>query len=106
MEPNQEENQAIAAQEDTSTVDPVKPQTSWIWIKDSSGYPSITVTFLTIAFYVTTLAYIASIVENIGPVKFRAFDAAASSAYFIPLLTLYFGRRWTDAKLNVSKGQQ
>jgi len=30
----------------------------------------------------------------------RPFDTGACSAYFIPLLTLYFGRRWTDAKFS------
>lgn len=77
----------------------VKP--SWFWIKNSRGEASATITFMTIAFCVTTLSYVASIFESIGPMTFRSFDAAACSAYFVPLLTLYFGRRWTEAK----KGQ-
>lgn len=85
----------INANED-SQLEKVKP--SWFWIKNSKGEASATVTFTTIAFVVTTLAYAASIFESIGPVSFRSFDAAACSAYFIPLLTLYFGRRWTEAK--------
>ena len=60
-------------------------------------------TFVTIAFFVTTLAYVLSIVESIGPVTMRPFDVAACSAYFIPLLTLYFGRKFTDAKFNSGK---
>ena len=74
----------------------VKP--AWYWVKDSKGYGSVTVTFTLIAFWVTTLAYILSIVEKIGPVSIRPFDIAACSTYFIPILTLYFGRKYTDAK--------
>lgn len=78
---------------------PDTPSTSWIWIKDTAGYPSASVTFVTIAFWVTTLWFIVSIVHKIGPVEFRAFDPAAATTYLSPLLALYFGRRWTDAKL-------
>ncbi len=74
----------------------VKP--AWYWIKDSKGYGSVTVTFLFIAFWVTTTAYVMSIVDHVGPVSIRPFDVAACSAYFIPLLTLYFGRKFTEAK--------
>lgn len=77
---------------------PGEVKDSWLWIKDTRGYGSVTVTFLTIAFFVTTVAYVFSIVEKIGPVAIRPFDVAACSAYFIPILTLYFGRKWTDAK--------
>lgn len=80
-------------------VEPVgRVEDSWLWIRDSKGYGSVTVTFVTIAFFVTTLAYILSIVEQLGPVAIRPFDVAACSAYFIPILTLYFGRKWTEAR--------
>jgi hypothetical protein len=80
---------------DPSTVKP-----AWYWIKDSKGYGSVTVTFTTIAFWVTTLAYVLSIVDHVGPVTIRPFDVAACSAYFIPILTLYFGRKFTEAKFS------
>lgn len=83
-------------------VDPAEVKDSWFWIKDTKGYGSVTVTFLTIAFVVTTLAYILSIVESIGAVHFRPFDVGATSAYFIPLLTLYFGRKFTEAKFTTT----
>lgn len=78
--------------------EPEKVHDSWLWIKDSKGYGSVTVTFTTVAFWVTTVAYLMSIVEKVGPVSIRPFDVAACSAYFIPILTLYFGRKWTEAK--------
>ena len=80
------------------TDDPTKVKDNWFWIRDTKGYGSVTVTFVTIAFVVTTLAYVLSIFEKMGPVQIRQFDVAACSAYFIPLLTLYFGRKWTEAK--------
>lgn len=83
-------------QADVPDVTEVKP--AWYWIKDSKGYGSVTVTFLFIAFWVTTAAYVLSIVDHVGPVNIRAFDVAACSAYFIPILTLYFGRKWVDSK--------
>lgn len=82
----------------TNNTDDTKVKPSWYWIKDSSGNGSVTVTFVTIAFWVTTLAYVLSIVNKIGTLEIRAFDVGACSAYFIPLLTLYFGRRYTEAK--------
>lgn len=83
--------------------DPTRVKDSWLWIKDSKGYGSVTVTFVTVAFFVTTLAYVLSIVEKIGPVTVRPFDVSACSAYFIPMLTLYFGRKFTEAKYNGTK---
>ncbi len=81
-----------------------KPKASWIWLKDTSGYPSATITFTTVAFWVTTLAYIASIFHSIGPITFREFDVAAAGVYMVPLLSLYFGRKYTDAKFSSTTG--
>jgi hypothetical protein len=55
-------------------------------------------TFATISFLAVTGAYIAAIFEKIGPLSIRPFDSAACSSYLIPVLTLYFGRRWTETK--------
>lgn len=70
----------------------------WYWIKDSKGYKSITVTLVFVSFWVTTFAYLVSLVDSIGDIKFREFDVGAVSAYLIPILGLYFGRKWTDSK--------
>jgi hypothetical protein len=79
---------------------------SWLWIRDTGGFPSVSVTLLVVAFVVTTLAFLASIFVSIGPLAFRAFDVAACSAYFVPILSLYFGRRWTDAKYPIAKAPE
>jgi hypothetical protein len=75
----------------------------WYWIKDTKGYGSVTVTLVTIAFWVTTLAYILSVFQKIGPLEIRPFDTAATSVYLIPILSLYFGRKLTDAKFKPDK---
>lgn len=89
------------ADETNSTPAPLDPTTvkpAWYWIKDSAGYGSVTVTLVFVAFWVTTAAYILSLFEKIGNVQLRHFDVAACSAYLGPILAVYFGRKWTDAK--------
>jgi hypothetical protein len=81
------------------------PKSSWLWIKDSTGTPSVSATFATVAFWVTTLAYVLSIIETYGQITFRQFDVAACSAYLIPILTLYFSRRWSTDRLNIIQNQ-
>jgi hypothetical protein len=85
----------------TTTVesDPHAVAPAWYWIKDAAGHGSITATMVFVAFWVTTLSFVASIFDKIGPVSIRPFDVGACSAYFIPVLTLYFGRKFTDAKI-------
>jgi hypothetical protein len=80
--------------------DPTEVKPAWFWIRDAKGYGSVTVTMVFIAFWVTTLAYIVSIIDHIGSLNIRPFDVSACGAYLVPILTLYFGRRWTDAKYN------
>ncbi len=73
-------------------------KTSKLWMKDSNGYPSISVTMLAISFWVTTVAYIASMFSKIGPVEFKSFDSGACGAYFGLILGTYVARRATEAK--------
>lgn len=75
-------------------------KTPWYWFKDTKGTGSVTVTLVFVSFWVTTIAYVFSIFEKIGPLQIRPFDVGASSSYFLPILTLYFGRKFTDAKFN------
>lgn len=77
------------------------------WVRGSSGKPSISATFATVSFFTTTFVYIISIFENIGPYRIRPFDAAACGIYLVPIMSLYFGRRWTDSRFaNMNPGQQ
>ena len=82
----------------SSTTDPAEVRPAWYWVKDAKGHGSVTVTLILISFWVTTIAYILSLFEKLGSLPIRPFDVAACSTYFIPILTLYFGRKFTDAK--------
>lgn len=73
-----------------------KNKVSRLWITGTDGKASISATFAAISFFITTVAYAASIVEGFGSLKFRPFDVAACGAYMVPILTLYFGRRWSN----------
>ena len=72
----------------------------WYWIKNSSGVSSASFTFAFISFWVTTIMYFLSSIQRCGPVEFKEFDTTAVGAYLVPILTLYFGRRWTEANSN------
>lgn len=80
--------------------DPTEVQPSKLWLRDSRGYGSVTLTILMVSFFVTTLAYVLSIIEHIGKVSIRPFDVSACAGYFIPILTLYATRKFTEAKFN------
>ena len=86
-------------------VERVPPKPYWFWMKNSRGEASASLTLLSVAFTVTTIAFLLSMFEVLGPLTIREFDVGAASVYFIPLLSLYFGRRFTDAKFpNVANG--
>lgn len=70
----------------------------WWWMRNDKGRKSVSVTFASISFLVTTLVYLAAAFEKLGSVSFRPFDVGACVAYFLPALSLYFGRRLTEAK--------
>ena len=73
-----------------------KKKVSSLWITSTDGKSSLSATFALISFVATTLAYVTSIVESVGDIKFRAFDVGACGAYMVPILSLYFGRRWIE----------
>jgi hypothetical protein len=72
-----------------------------LWIKNTDGKPSASLTFATSAFVIVMINYILSMFENLGPLHIRAFDATAVSALLMPLFALYFGRRYTSEKFNL-----
>lgn len=81
-----------------------KSKPTRLWIIGTDGKPSMSATFATVAFVTTTLVYVASVFEKIGPVTLRPFDPAVCAAYLTPVLALYFGRRQTDAKIVSKEG--
>jgi len=64
-------------------------------LNNNEGKPSLSYTMVYMAFSVSLLWYLVSIVN--AP-HIRAFDATVASGFLSPLLALYFGRRWNDSK--------
>jgi hypothetical protein len=94
-------NKSMDTSKDNSNLNAMpdmRPSVSRFWMKDSSGFPSVTITFLFVSFWITTLAYVLSIVSKIGPVEIRSFDVGACSAYFGIIFSAYIARRYTDAR--------
>lgn len=83
-----------------------KNESPWFWIRGSNGEKSVTLTFASAAFLITSGAYLSSIFQSIGPVTFKQFDVAACSSYFGTIMALYFGRRWTEAKYQTGSTQR
>lgn len=83
-------------------VEPEKVNDSWLWIRGSNGYASVTTTLVFVSFWVTTISFLLSMFEQIGPLPIRPFDVAACSAYLGMILATYVGRRWTEAKYESS----
>lgn len=69
-----------------------------LWVKNTLGQQSASLTFVTVGFVVVTLWLLVSILSKIGHIEIRSFDSAQAMGYLVPLLALYFGRRWTDGK--------
>lgn len=69
------------------------------WMKDGKGRGSVTLTFLTISFVLTAIAYVASMIAKAGPLEFREFDVGACTSFFGMCCALYFGRSYTKAKV-------
>lgn len=72
-------------------------------LKNTAGQPSASYTMMIVGFVVITLWLVVSIFKQIGPVEIHPFSGTEALAYFAPLASLYFGRRWTDAK-NIDAG--
>ncbi len=73
-----------------------------IWIKNTDGKPSATLTMLWLSFLVCVFSALTATLQevNVGgfDIKFNEFDVGFSSTVFLGLAALYYGRRATDRK--------
>lgn len=79
----------------------VQVKDNFMWIRDSKGFGSVTLTFFTVAFWVTTIAYVLGMFEGTIPwvnFKLRPFDVAASASYLGIIASVYTSRKFTEAK--------
>jgi hypothetical protein len=76
-----------------------------LWIKDTSGKPSSSLTFATSGFIIVAVWLVLSIFAKIGKIDIRPFSGSDAMLFLTPILALYFSRRYTDTKLNNAKDQ-
>lgn len=67
-----------------------------MFIKNDEGKPSVSLTMVVISFTVVTLWLIAWVIGVALGFPIPAFDALAGMGYLMPILSLYFGRRWNS----------
>jgi len=79
----------------------------WWALKNSAGKKDVSMTLMIISFvFCLGMAILGSFESiNLGErsFSFRAFDVGFASTVLIPMLALYFGRRYTTAHERVSK---
>lgn len=71
-----------------------------IFIKNENGKPSVSLTMVVIAFLLTALSFTLNMFNFTlyTWLTLRPFDVPAVTAFFTPILALYFGRRFTNDK--------
>lgn len=75
-----------------------------LYIKDTNGKPSASLTLSMIAFILVALWFLISFINvKIGTWTPKPFNEASALAFLIPCLSLYWGRRFSDDKLQLSK---
>jgi len=67
-----------------------------IFLKNDDNKPSVSLTMVVISFNVVTLWLVVWVVGTAFGLTIPPFDAMAAMGYLTPLLTLYFGRRFTS----------
>lgn len=67
-----------------------------IFLKNDQGKPSVSLTMTVISFTAVTLWLIVWITGASFGLSVPPFDAMTAMGYLTPLLTLYFGRRFTS----------
>lgn len=72
----------------------------WWALRNSAGKKDVAMTLMIVAFMFSLLLAGLGAIENINlgnqSFNFRSFDMGFATTVLVPLVGLYFGRRWTD----------
>lgn len=72
----------------------------WWALKNSAGKKDVAMTLMIVAFLFSLLLAVLGAFESVNlgekSFNFRAFDMGFATTVLVPLIGLYFGRRWTD----------
>ena len=87
-----------------------KETAPWWLLRNSRGKKDAMWTLTIVAFIITTLAYVVSLINALSfgntVISFRAFDGLGYAAVvLVPLLGAYFGRRYTSEANETSMGK-
>lgn len=74
----------------------------WWALRNSAGKKDVAMTLMIVSFVFSLLLAGLGAIENINlgeqSFNFRAFDMGFATTVLVPLIGLYFGRRWTDTQ--------
>ena len=73
-----------------------------LYVTDSGGNKSASLTLALISFVLTATWYALSVFETVGGIPIRQFDSPAALAFMSPCLALYFGRRKVQSDSNAT----
>jgi len=76
------------------------------FFKNTAGEPSASLTMALIAFLVVTLWLLIWLIATPLGAAIPEFDAGTAMTYLMPILTLYFGRRYTAKIKNGDKAAE
>ncbi len=77
-----------------------RPKASWFWMKNTSGKADAALTLMVLSFLLSCVLAIAGAFQEIRvgdtSVTFTEYNMGFATTVLVPLIGLYFGRRWTD----------
>jgi purine-cytosine permease-like protein len=86
-----------------------RPKASWFWLKNTSGKADAALTLMVAAFVLSCFLAVAGAVSEVSvgdtSVTFNEFNMGFATVVLVPLIGLYFGRRWTDTQAGLYKQQ-
>lgn len=82
----------------------------WWALRNSSGKKDVAMTLMIVSFVFSLILAGLGAVENINlgnrSFNFRAFDIGFATTVLIPLIGLYYGRRYTDTQRGLYDNQE
>lgn len=75
-------------------------------LTDTNGKKSLSFTMSVVAFTVVMFWLVLSIFTKVGHFEIRPFSGSDAMAVLGPVLSLYFGRRYTDGKTVIEKQEE
>lgn len=86
-----------------------RPKASWFWMKNTSGKADAALTLMVASFMLSCVLAMAGAFGEIRvgntSVSFNEYNMGFATTVLVPLIGLYFGRRWTDTQRGLYDNQ-